>query len=68
MMPSYTYKCRQCGQTMDDVVQSMDDAPYVRISHEADGQPCQGEVFRVIGRAAVQYKGHGFHRTDYSRK
>jgi putative FmdB family regulatory protein len=66
-MPVYTYRCRECGLRFT-AEQSIKDAPFVRIEHESEDGPCNGEVYRVIGRAAVQYKGHGFHNTDYSRK
>lgn len=58
-MPTYEYRCRQCGHEFE-LFQSMNDEP-VKICPK-----CQGEVQRLISTGAgLIFKGSGFYITDY---
>ncbi len=56
-MPTYMYKCADCGHRFESV-QGFHDDPL-------DTCPdCGGAVRRVIGNVGVTFKGSGFYRTD----
>jgi putative FmdB family regulatory protein len=56
-MPTYIYKCADCGHRFE-AVQGFHDDPL-------DTCPdCGGQVRRVIGNVGVTFKGSGFYRTD----
>ncbi len=56
-MPTYVYKCSDCGHRFEHA-QGFHDDPL-------DVCPdCGGSVRRVIGNVAVTFKGSGFYRTD----
>lgn len=56
-MPTYMYKCADCGHRFEDQ-QGFHDDPH-------DTCPdCGGHVRRVIGNVGVTFKGSGFYRTD----
>ena len=58
-MPTYEYKCTECGHEFE-LFQSMTDKP-VKICPE-----CCGKVKRLIGGGAgLIFKGSGFYTTDY---
>ncbi len=60
-MPTYEYKCADCGYTFEKF-QGIKDKPIARYPKRA------GKVQRLIGGgAAVTFKGSGFYATDYSR-
>lgn len=56
-MPTYMYKCRDCGHRFEEV-QGFHDDP-LQICPD-----CGGQVQRVIGNVGVTFKGSGFYRTD----
>jgi putative FmdB family regulatory protein len=58
-MPTYEYKCRDCGEKFDEF-QQINDPPL-------DSCPiCGGPVDRLIsGGSGVMFKGSGFYVTDY---
>ena len=58
-MPTYDYKCSDCGHVFE-LFQSMSDDPI-------DTCPvCKGKVERLIGAGAgLIFKGSGFYITDY---
>ena len=59
-MPTYMYKCTDCGHRFEEVQGFYDDP--------VDTCPqCSGRAQRVIGNVGVTFKGSGFYRTD-SRK
>jgi len=61
-MPSYEYKCEQCGNKFEKF-QSMSDDPL------KECPSCNGAVRRLIGTGAgILFKGSGFYETDYKRK
>jgi len=59
-MPIYEYQCRGCGQKFE-VIQKFSDDPLTR--HDA----CGGELRRLIGSPALQFKGSGWYITDYAK-
>ena len=60
-MPTYEYKCKDCGYTFEKF-QSMKDKPIAKCPK------CSGKVQRLIGGGgAVIFKGSGFYATNYSQ-
>jgi putative FmdB family regulatory protein len=61
-MPSYDYKCLNCGDTFEHF-QKMSDKP-LKICIK-----CGGELKRMIGSGLTPiFKGSGFYQTDYKSK
>jgi putative FmdB family regulatory protein len=61
-VPTYTYKCQQCGIQFESF-QSMMDPPLQTCPS------CHGELQRVItGGSGLIFRGSGFYITDYSKK
>jgi putative FmdB family regulatory protein len=56
-MPTYEYRCKECGQHLE-VVQSFTDDPLTTCP------ACQGELRKVFSPIGVSFKGSGFYRTD----
>lgn len=56
-MPTYEYRCKDCGQHLE-VVQSFTDDPLT----ECPG--CGGELRKVFGSIGIAFKGSGFYRND----
>lgn len=59
-MPTYGYRCEQCGEEFD-VWQRMSDEP------KAGCPSCGGPGKRLFFPAGIVFKGGGFYKTD-SRK
>ncbi len=61
-MPTYEYKCQQCGHQFE-AFQKISDDPLTECPQ------CGGEVVRLIsGGTGLIFKGSGFYLTDYARK
>ncbi len=61
-MPTYEYKCTDCGHTFE-LFQSMSAEP-VKVCPN-----CKGHVKRLIGPGLGPiFKGTGFYETDYKKK
>jgi len=61
-MPTYDYKCKECGITFE-LFQKMTDEPIKKCIE------CGGEVKRLIGAGLTPiFKGSGFYETDYKKK
>jgi len=59
-MPTYEYKCQDCGCTFEKF-QNMKDKPVAKCT------TCGGKVQRLIGTGScVIFKGSGFYATDYA--
>lgn len=56
-MPTYMYKCQECGHRFEQAQGFHDDPLEVC-------PDCGGAVRRVIGNVGVTFKGSGFYRTD----
>lgn len=61
-MPTYDYKCLECGTTFE-LFQKITDEPI------SNCNKCNGQVKRLIGAGAGPiFKGTGFYQTDYKNK
>ena len=56
-MPTYEYRCKDCGHDLE-VVQSFSDAPLTECP------VCGGQLRKVFSPVGVVLKGSGFYRTD----
>jgi putative FmdB family regulatory protein len=56
-VPTYAYKCRECGNAFDIQQAFSDDALTVCPS-------CGGALRKVFGTVGVTFNGSGFYRTD----
>ncbi|MBW7857056.1 MAG: zinc ribbon domain-containing protein [Leptonema sp. (in: Bacteria)] len=60
-MPTYSYRCKNCGHTYD-AFQSIKAEP------DTECPVCKGQVERLIGAGAgIVFKGSGFYVTDYKK-
>jgi len=60
-VPLYEYKCLECGRLMERIEKVA--GPHLRrCSH------CGGQVERLLGAPAIQFKGAGWYVTDYAKK
>jgi putative FmdB family regulatory protein len=59
-MPTYEYRCRDCGEPLE-VVQAFTDDPLTVCP------ACGGELRKVFPAVGIAFKGSGFYKTD-SRK
>ena len=59
-MPLYEYKCQKCGENVE-AIQRIADPPYTICPQ------CGGELKKLFSAPAIQFKGSGFHITDYPR-
>lgn len=60
-MPLYEYQCKQCAERVE-IIQRVSDPPYTRCPK------CGGQMRKLISSPAIQFKGSGFHKTDYASK
>lgn len=60
-MPLYEYKCLECGRLMERI-EKVSGPHLKRCSH------CGGQVERLLGAPAIQFKGAGWYVTDYAKK
>ena len=61
-MPTYDYKCNDCGHLFE-YFQKMTDEPLTECPE------CKGKLKRLIGNGAgMIFKGSGFYLTDYKNK
>jgi len=56
-MPTYSYKCKNCGHAFD-VQQAISDSALTKCPK------CSGDLQKVFGLGSVTFKGSGFYRTD----
>ena len=56
-MPTYEYKCRDCGQRVE-VWQPFSAEPL------RECEQCGGELGKVFGNIGITFKGSGFYKTD----
>src|SRR5690349_16683963 len=56
-MPTYEYRCKDCGEDLEVVQSFTDDALTVCPS-------CGGTLRKVFGNIGVTFKGSGFYKTD----
>jgi putative FmdB family regulatory protein len=56
-MPTYEYRCKDCGEHLE-VVQSFSDDPLTECP------TCNGPLRKVFGSIGITFKGSGFYKTD----
>jgi putative FmdB family regulatory protein len=56
-MPTYQYRCRECGEDLE-VQQSFSDDPLTECPS------CQGPLRKVFSAVGISFKGSGFYKTD----
>jgi putative FmdB family regulatory protein len=56
-MPTYDYRCRDCGQSLE-VQQSIHDDPLTECP------ACGGTLKKVFSAVGISFKGSGFYKTD----
>ncbi len=56
-MPTYEYRCADCGHTFDTVQSFTDDAL-------TECPECGGRLKKVFGNVGISFKGSGFYRND----
>lgn len=59
-MPLYEYECFLCRYRFERIQKATD-------SHLAKCPSCGGEVRRLLGVPALQFKGSGWYVTDYGK-
>ena len=60
-MPTYEYRCKDCGHTFDAVQSFSDDA--LTVCPE-----CGGALKKVFGNVGIAFKGSGFYVNDSGSK
>ena len=60
-MPTYQYRCTECGHDLE-VVQKFSDAALTECPN------CHGQLRKVFNAVGVVFKGSGFYRTDSRAK
>ena len=60
-MPTYEYRCKDCGQHLEVVQAFTDDAL-------TECPACKGELRKVFGNIGITFKGSGFYKTDSRSK
>ncbi len=60
-MPTYQYRCRDCGHSFD-IVQKMSDDTLTHCPK------CGGDLRKVFAPPAISFKGSGFYATDHGKK
>ena len=58
-MPIYEYQCTQC-KDRHEVIQRFSDAPLTHCPS------CGGDMKKLPSSPAIQFKGSGFYKTDYT--
>lgn len=56
-MPTYDYRCRECGTTLEVIHGMTEDGPSVC-------EVCGGPMRRVLFPTGIIFKGSGFYRND----
>jgi putative FmdB family regulatory protein len=60
-MPTYEYRCKDCGEHLEVVQAFTDDAL-------TECPACKGELRKVFGNIGITFKGSGFYKTDSRSK
>jgi putative FmdB family regulatory protein len=60
-MPTYEYRCRECGEQLE-VVQSFSDDPLTECPR------CSGPLRKVFNSVGIAFKGSGFYKNDSRSK
>src|SRR3954452_24543014 len=60
-MPTYEYRCKECGEALEVVQAFTDDAL-------TECPNCGGPLRKVFGNIGITFKGSGFYKTDNRSK
>src|SRR3954452_15843794 len=60
-MPTYEYRCKECGEDLEVVQAFTDDAL-------TECPNCGGQLRKVFGNIGITFKGSGFYKTDHRSK
>jgi len=60
-MPTYEYRCKECGEDLEVVQAFTDDAL-------TECPTCGGPLRKVFGNIGITFKGSGFYKTDNRSK
>ena len=60
-MPTYEYRCKECGEDLE-VVQAFTDDPLTECPK------CGGPLRKIFGNIGITFKGSGFYKTDNRSK
>ena len=60
-MPTYEYRCKDCGEHLEVVQAFTDDAL-------TECPTCKGQLRKVFGNIGITFKGSGFYKTDSRSK
>jgi putative FmdB family regulatory protein len=60
-MPTYEYRCKECGHEFEAVQSFSDDALTVC-------PVCHGLLRKVFGNVGISFKGSGFYKTDHGSR
>lgn len=60
-MPTYEYRCRDCGHEFEAVQSFSDDAL-------TECPQCHGSLRKLFGSIGVTFKGTGFYKNDHGSK
>src|SRR3954447_8598271 len=60
-MPTYEYRCKECGEELE-VVQAFTDDPLTECP------VCGGPLRKIFGNIGITFKGSGFYKTDSRTK
>jgi len=60
-MPTYEYRCKECGEDLEVVQAFTDDAL-------TECPTCGGPLRKVFGNIGITFKGSGFYKTDSRSK
>jgi putative FmdB family regulatory protein len=56
-LPTYDYRCRDCGNTIEVIHSMLEDGP-------STCERCGGPLQRILHPAGIIFKGSGFYKTD----
>ena len=59
-MPTYEFQCENC-ERLTEVFQAIGDAHPKKCEH------CGGKLTKIFHPVGIQFKGSGFHATDYAK-
>ena len=62
-MPTYSYRCTECG-TAFDIQQAFTDDSLTVCPQIIDGRPCGGKLRKLFSAVGVSFSGSGFYRND----
>jgi putative FmdB family regulatory protein len=60
-MPTYEYRCKDCGHEFETVQSFTDDAL-------TECPVCHGALRKVFGSVGISFKGSGFYKTDHGAR